>query len=679
MALEKPSITFLPMEDIAGDLKENRNFMTNTLVTEAIETAIDPLAVSVAGDNTTVENSLKLGGLVADDYMTSEDGTKIIGVADNMSTLFSGEVKNLRDELYQLKSQLSKNGYIEETIPYEGFQDSFKNNNIKYERLICGIFESSIALTDTLFISDESKIRDFEVGKSFIIKKTDTTEEQIVTVATSDGVNKITFYPSSSLLFDKDTIELHKTSGMYLRDSFSFSKVVSGVDIGSKERYHMQSDDTMTTPRQISATGTGYAIYFKVPDNCVTNFKAALTSFAITAKAIGNPGNLLCHVVKADSIYDTGVFAPKFTSIQDAKDKGLVIATSQPIKAEDAFNESQLAFNFFDLSTNEYPVISNTQYLFVIECVNADATNLWNIRFSYYMNGASLIEDLEKNNASFDFHTVIDTGSNPLERSISVIDDIDKYDMLFMLTTKEIIDQTEYGNKEGLYTVKIILPKPIDISRARLTTRIEREGCWYVESYDASYTKFTLAKEDVYAASTTDLRFDDGDTIIIGNQVGTVKKSTSNTVELYAPIFIDSRIEKLYTKNNTSTKIPVYRMNYDVSIKPYLVDWTNFDTVKKEFVSTAVTNEIVNLDLVAVLPTGSNKAGSRISDRLLFEGNFGNDDNGIAKLANEFEFQMRWKSKFEFAEINKPENIQNGFNELIGRINDLILSFDKNY
>jgi hypothetical protein len=679
MTIRKPSISFLPMEDIAGDLVENKNFMTKTLVDADITTATRVLAKAVTPDQTTVENSLQLGGVDADKYMTASDGTKILGVADTMSVIFSDEVQNLRDEVYQLKSQLCKNGYVDELTVYEGFQDAFKQNNVKYESKICSIASSSLSLTDVLYLDDLSKLRDFEEGKHFVIVKTDTKETAFATVVSCDTAGKVEFYPSSSLLYNKDFVELHKTSGEYLRDSFSFSSVVSGVDLSAKEKYHMQSDDTMTTPRQINASNTGYGVYFKVPDSCTTNNRAALTNFTITTKAIGTPGNLLCHILTEDSIFNTGTFNPKFTSIEDAKSKGYFIATSQPILAENAVNESQLSFNFFNQSTNTYPEITNTKYLFIIECVNADVNNYWNVRFSYYQNAANVIEDLEKYNSSFDYHKVTLTGSNPTERSITIIDDIDKYDMLFTLTTRDIIDQTEYGNKEGLYTAKIVLPRPIDISRARLTTRIAREGCWYVNSYDSTYTKFTLSKEDDNAYSSTDLRFDTGDIIVIGNQSSTVVKSTSNSIEIATPIYIDSRIEKLFTKNNSSVKIPVYRMNYDVSLKPYFVDWTNFDMTKKEFVSTPVTATPIELSLTSIIPSGDNKLGSRVSDRLLFEGNFGNDSNGIAKLANEFELQIKWNSKFEFDEINQSSNVHNGFNELIGRIHNLSLTFDKNY
>lgn len=674
----KPSISFLPMEDIAADLIENKKLMTEDKVADVINDSTKSLAKCIDNERNTVENSKKLNGKDADEYMTAKDGIKISGVADNMSVLFSGEVRNLRDELYQLKSQLCKNGYIEEETPYEGFQDAFRKNKIKYETFVSKILESSISLTDTLHIEDKSKIKDFEIGKHFIIKKIDTHEQQLVTVIESDKNGRIKFYPSSSLLFDKETVELHKTYGNYIKDSFSFSEITSGIDIEGRERYHMQSDDSSTELKKITSSNCGYAASFKVPKSCTPKGKAAITGFSIITQAFGTPGNLLCHIIKEEAAFTNEKLSPKFTSIQDAKDKGFLIATSQPIKAENAMNQDTLTFDFFNKNTNAYPEITDIRYLFVIECTNADEDNFWKMMFSFYQGEANSIEDLEKYNTSLVYKKISDD-SDLSNKSLNIIDGIDKYDLLFTLSTKDIIEQTEYGKPEGLYTTKIILPKPIDVSRARLTTRINREGCYYVESYDDTYTNFVLAKEDQYAYSAFDLRFDENDIIIIGNQIGRVKKSTSNKVQLQEPIYIDSRIEKLYTKNNTSTKIPVYRMNYNISIKPYLVDWNNFNTENKTFQSKDITDKVIDLNLVAVLPTGNNKIGSRISDRLLFECEFGIDNNNIAKLANEFELQIKWKSKFDFNEINKKENIQNDLNELIGRIHEMILTFDKNY
>ena len=679
MTVMKPSVSFLPMNDIAGYLIENNDFTTKDQMDKTLSTAVESLAKAVDGDRDTVKNALNLNGIEASEYLTRKDATKIEGITDVMNKLYSDEIQNLREELYQLRSQLGKDGFVDEDILYEGFIDTFKKNNIKYDKYVCGVKESSPVLTDVLYIDDLEKIKDFEVGKHFTIVKNDTAEKDIVTILESNDSGKVKFYPSTNLLTDATVVELWKTYGNYIRNSFSFSEITSGVDLGSQERYHMQSDDTMTAARAINSSSTGIATSFKIPSTCVPNDKAALISFSVTTKAIGNPGNLICHLIDESAGFTNGILSPTFISVEDAKDKGLVIASSQPIKAENALQQTTLSFDFFDKELNSYPEVEDKRYIFLIECVNADENNYWNLYFSYYRNDANEVDDLERYNVSLNYKAV--DGIDPDEKSLYIIDDIDKYDLLFTLAVKDIIEQTEYGNKEGLYTAKIILPKPIDVSRARLSMRINREGCYYTDlsSISDDFTEFTLYKEDEYSYSNTDLRFDENDIIIIGNQFGKVKKCTSNRVTLQEPLYLDYRIEKLYTKNNSVVKIPVYRMNYEASITPYLIDWNDFDLTTKQFNSEKISESVLDLNLTNIIPINNNKLGSRISDKLLFETKYGEDDEGFSKYANEFELQIKWKSKFEYNEINKAENIQNKFNELIGRIHELVLTFDKIY
>lgn len=677
MGIVKPSVSFLPMNDIAGYLVENNKIATQQQLNQALSEAEKGLAQAVDNDRKTVENALKLNGVAASDYLTKEDAVKIEQTTDVMNGLYSNEIQNLREEVYQLRSQLSKNGYVSEDTLYEGFVDTFKNNNKKYDEYICGVTESSASLTNILYINDLSKIKDFEVGKHFVISKTDTAEKDIVTVQESNEAGKVKFYPSTNLLSDKDSVELRKTHGNYVRNSFSFSKISSGVDVSSQERYHMQSDDTMTAAKIINASKTGYAVSFKIPNSCVPNEKAALLSFSIMAKSVGNPGNLICYLIEESAGFTNGILNPSFISVEDAKNKGLVIATSQPVKAEDAIRQSNLTFDFFDKSLNTCPEVEDKRYIFLIDCTSADINNYWNIYFSYYRNAANEIEDLEKYNTSLNYRAVDEVTTT--DKSLYIMDNIDKYDLLFTLAVKDTIEQTEFGDNEGLYTAKIILPKPIDVSRARLSMKINREGCYYVESINDSFTEFTLAKEDQYAYSNSDLRFDEGDLVVIGNQFAKIKKSTGSKIVLEKPLYIDHRIEKLYTKFNSVTKIPVYRVNYKPSITPYLVDWNTFDIKTKEFSSSKVTDEVLNLELENVIPTCTNVIGSRESDKLIFETKFGEDKDKLSKFANEFELQIKWNSKFDYNEINKAENIQNNFNELIGRIHELILTFDKIY
>ena len=155
MSLVKPSLTFLPMEDIAGDLVENQKLATQDMLNKNTEAADKKYAYAVDGDTSTVNNAMNLNGVPAEKYLTNEDATKIIGTADEMAEIYSGEIQNLRDELYQMKTQLSKNGYVVEDGMYEGFHDSFKRHNIKYETFITRVAQSSVSLTDVLYIDDK--------------------------------------------------------------------------------------------------------------------------------------------------------------------------------------------------------------------------------------------------------------------------------------------------------------------------------------------------------------------------------------------------------------------------------------------------------------------------------------------------------------------------------------------
>ena len=129
MNLTRPSLSFLPMEDIAAELKSNkanRKFMTRedkaTDVEQVAGINADRIAISAEGkDRETVKNALNLNGVPASEYVTREDGEKFLEVSTDLSTIVSNEVRNLRDELYQLYSELSKKGFIDNTIKYEGF------------------------------------------------------------------------------------------------------------------------------------------------------------------------------------------------------------------------------------------------------------------------------------------------------------------------------------------------------------------------------------------------------------------------------------------------------------------------------------------------------------------------------------------------------------------------------
>ena len=89
MNLTRPSLSLLPMEDIAAELKSNkanRKFMTRedkaTDVENVAGIIAERIAISAEGhDRETVQNALKLNGVSADGYVTKEQGDKFLQVS----------------------------------------------------------------------------------------------------------------------------------------------------------------------------------------------------------------------------------------------------------------------------------------------------------------------------------------------------------------------------------------------------------------------------------------------------------------------------------------------------------------------------------------------------------------------------------------------------------------------
>lgn len=736
MNLTRPSLSFLPMEDIAAELKSNkanRKFMTRedkaTDVVNVGGIVANRIAVSAEGYNReTIKNALNLDGKPASEYVSREDGEKFLQVSSDLSEIVSSEIRNLRDELYQLYAELSKKGFIDNTMKYEGFVESFKRGNILFEDYICGIASAAAGRTKDLYIADIAKKHFFEKGKKFVIKISDTGEEQVVTSTGINAAGKVSFEPAVSNLSSISKVGLFKTNGEYNNNTFSFSNIKKAVS-EQIERYYTQSDDTDTKYLTIKRPNTGYAVTFKVPRNIKSELgiAGALSKFAIRAQAVNAPGGLRCHVIDYDAIIQDGELRPKFDNIQDAIEKGYCLASSEVVYStrDNTAMENDVYFDFYggvhyqyanatkgsqsaaegevdflaetrdvtaDVNTmfetaDNYPILKDAKYCFIIECLGATDDSYWRLRFSYYNNN-NYVDDLHRRNASYVYQSLNSDTLNDSAKSVQVIDDIAKYDLMYTLVVKDIIDEEEVGKNEGIYTTRIVLPNPIDVSRARLTLRVNREGMYNVKEHNAEYTIFVLESNTPTSHSSADTRFSIGEKIIIGNTIATVKRVSTTEIEVEKPAYLDERIVRYYTKtvydSETNsyvkkTNVPVYRMSYQPSIKAKLVDWDNYNEITGTYEATDISTEPMDLELITIIPD-KYKSNDRISDRLLFEVDFGQDESNKQILANEFELQLYWASPFSEKEINsiKDSNDRN-FKELIGRVHDLSLAFDKNY
>lgn len=737
MNFTRPSLSFLPMEDIAAELrseKQNRRFMTKddkaTDVQNVGGIKAERIAISAEGHpRNTVENALKLNGLDAEEYVTQEDGAKFMKVSTDLSETYSSEIRNLRDELYQLQAELIKKGFIDNTIKYEGFVEGFKRNHILYENYVCGIASSIVGRTKELYIADTSKLHFFEKGKTFVIKRSDTGDEQVVTSLGVTSIGKVTFDPSVTILDSVDRVGLFKSLGSYVNSTFSFSEIEKSVS-NTNEKYYTQSDDTDTKYLTITEGKAGFAATFKVPRNVGSQLgiAGALSKFAIRAQAVNSPGGIRCHVIDYNAIIQDGEVKPKFDSIADAIDKGYCLASSAVVYPTNncIIMENDVYFDFYNgvhseykngtdaeftqvgdeidffttraaggeekvisrfETADKYPILKDAKYCFIVESLGAAKDSYWRLRFSYYSNN-NYVDDLHRRNNTYLYKEVDASGITSGAACVTTNDEISKYDLIYTMVIRDIVDEEEAGKEEGVYTTRIVLPKPINVSRARLTMRINREGMYNIKEHNAKYTIFTLEGNTNTSHSTSDCRFSLGDSIVIGNSIAKVRRVSTSEVEVTTPVSIDDRIIKNYTtiKYNSDTglydevtKVPVYRISYVPQIKAKLVDWNEYDESLGVYASEDLSEEPIVMDLVTVIPD-KYKSNERISDRLIYEAEFGRNEADEVLLANEFELQVNWQSPFSQKEINEvKDNGDMDFKELIGRIHDLALSFDKNY
>ena len=636
------SLAMLPLESMAEYMEKIVGFRKKDEAAEDTKkvagTSSKVIAVAATNskgelveDRSTVENALKLGGIDASNYITSEGANALLSDTYQVSVNSGNEIKNLRDELYQIKSELAKSGLIKNSPCYNGHIDAFKVGQEKYikDEITVTATDMSQVQLGYLIVEDTSDI----TAGEYICINTDTPQVvKVQEVTSSDRINLVSNVKGP---IAKGTT-ITKAFGMYNNGMFVFGKQ-KDVSVSPQEKYIILNDDAQPLLLTKKYTpNSGYAAQINIPSTA----RGAIRRVGVQAKVTGFPGGLRCYVI--DNTTNTeDVFT--MSTIEEMKEKGKIIGESNlvyPSQATQAFNE--LYFDF-----PEIIMANKANYTFLFVQIDADHNNYWELRG---LRGESS-NDLQTNSKLYSF-----SEGSPLKA-----EDGDLY--LIVVTSDVVFNKVEYA-KQGLYSAKIQLSDLTKATRVRVELKINREGRFSVVENPNTLvpgvgSPLNTYNEDNKAYSTS--IFNVGQQIAIGNQIAQVGNSRTDntsfnlTSSVYAP-----------------AGAPVYRIGYKVQAKAMIkdIDLKN----QKDPIITKKT-KIVELPLVAIIPGKESGKEDISSDRLIFEAEISVNDNTdyILEQFNEIETQIVWENQ------GATTVDLNNFPELAGKILDVVVSTDNTY
>ena len=656
--LTKVSTALLPIDDIAAMLEsEKYNFVSKTKNANDVNyvggTQASQIAISVsADDRETVKNAQRLGGQLASDYMLTSAGNILNTTAEIIKTNHSEDILELKDELYQLRMELAKAGIVNGYKPTAGFYDMFVTGK---EENLTKIIASAVAdsLSNNTIIVDVEKFAAFDIGDYIDIYFKNEMHHHIcqITGKNTDGIT-MSFTPSSSYGITAGNVDIYKSLGTVDNGAFNFYQKAQGV-MDAVEMHSGLNDDTKRFRKQLNKPNAGYAYTFRVPELQ----KGYLTKLNIQVKTYGDPGALTCYVINEKNI-------DKFINSVQAKRDGIIIGKSQPLFHDASLGERIDSFNFWNGTT--YPKLLNeddssdniTHYAFIIESSSlTDENNYHEIMFLQGENSTNL----QSNNRTYEYTSqeeMIGT-QTPALITNSVID---AFDIYYSIVTHAIIDEGFSPYKEAIYTANFNTQESVQLSDAKLTLRVAREG--YYVTGNTSPAPITAGNtlaviKEAGLADNYDMSELKGfglktntEDVVIGPFVRRVSSQNSSEIVVNDGVYVEPQT-------------PVYRAGYKVFLKAW-------KRILNKATGRYETSDYarIELPLSAVLPD-KHKASDKISDRLIYEVDniVGNEET---RFFNNFELQIYWHT--EYGAHYEDDKYKKDF---VGRIHDLSLSLGR--
>ena len=677
------SINQLDMDAIADYIVSDQKlvYRTDTAGTKAEDVdcvggvSADMIARIPEGttDRNTVENALNLGGRPAADYMTRTEGNVLNSIATDMKNCYGDDIKDLRDELYQLKNQLAKGGFVRNDGQYKGFHDLFQAKHPVHEdQMLCEASTERVSTLNQIQITDPDVFAKLDIY-DFIALRNTTLDNIFVKqiIAKENDGETLTLDSDIDTSLQSSVYEIYKSSGCIQNGCFEFAKP-PGSQIGSNEYYSGVSDDSYNVYKKLENPKTGFAYNFKIPEG-KTGY---LSEVEICLRAYGAPGSLMAYIIDERDL-------PNFKNPAQAEndylaaqaehdDSWYFFAKSQPLFLSADLGKRYCQFSFEQ--DGQYPLIpvapegQIVRYILIVELQSGDNENYYNMLFLQHRNTDGSLTDLQLNNTTYYYTQRSDTATSS---ALTTDNSINNFDMYYQVHTLENVENDEIPNSDGLYSAIMYSQQNLNLRRMRVTMRIRREGlyCANITENPTSLMSqaLTLQDEDADSAIRTvddlclmsqimvpkELREGDGDLsklvpVAIGDMDTTVRALTSNSITVNTPCLV--------FQND-----PVYRIGYWVAIK---ASTYSFD--RETGILSHSTPVRYNLPLTKII-RDINRADIEMSDRLIFEADIPEEDQNIY---NYFEIQVYWENK----QISSYYDVRRA---QMGAIKELTVSFDR--
>ena len=598
------SLANLPVEDIFNYLTivkgvsvKEENAVDTDRVAGIDASKIAKAAMDEQGelieDRDTVHNALKLGGINADQFLQRDESTTLLGDTYRVSTILSDELKEMRDELYQLKSELAKQGYIKQNHVYDGFYDAFRNGEIRYfDEQITSIpgehpaLDNIYAMSNVsdLIVGDHISIKD-AAGNMYASRIEEIYNSQVV-LEDGFGVTVLADTP------------VFKYAGTYNNGEFIFGKHTGSYVSAEVMKTIIKDGKDRSVIQVLDQDAKGFATKLS---NYYSTYGSLIRKVEFSLAYSGNPGAIRASVWKVDIDSDKqhptcellGTSESIYPSSCTSTLSEVEFIFAEPIKISQGFT---YLISLYAGGVNDENIWKIGGY---VDTYNGLDNTLWYVDDTYYYDG-------------FNNFSLIPGSS-------------DAYVSLHL--SKETNVNVRY-NDTGLYTCREEIHG--GFTRARVELKINREGTFNVMDDAPIATKAGQALEIVGEDMNP---FVAGDIVAIGNMFSTLTG--------------DCTSRSIYMANDmyTPAGADVYRVGYRVVAKCR----RKVRDVPPEYDVPV----IVELPLTAIM--FGKEAGKEVSssDRLIFEAEIAPEESDrLLNTFHELEIQVFWHSNLRNENIN---------------------------